>query len=198
MLNRPEIRLLFGRGGTGKTWRALELVGPRPALIHDITNQPKLATNAAVCDDPAHLVDLMAGGKARRICWRGYNTMGEDAFEWGNRVAWAAGGRVVFWDEVDFLMPPTRTPPHAYRLINAGRHRDCTIIATARRPYAMSRHLTAAATAVECFTVTGRRDVEYLAEFFDDQAPAVRTLGAGEAMVWTDRDGAARKNIFTP
>lgn len=195
-LNRPSVELFFGKSGTGKTRLALSRIGPDRCILFDINEQQQLATNATICTEPAELLRALMKG-ARRICWRGFGTMGEAAFEYGNRAALAAGDLCVFWDEVDMMMDPRKgAPPFAYRLINAGRHRGVTITATARRPAAMPRSLTAAATAVYAYEVTSPKDIAYLAEFFGrDQAAALPELGRGEGLFWTET-GSGRKKFY--
>ncbi|WP_341894304.1 hypothetical protein [Ferrovibrio terrae] len=195
LLSRPSIELYFGRGGTGKTCLALSRIGPARSILFDINEQEILARHAVVCTTARELV-LALQGNARRICWRGFGTLGPAAFEFGNKAAWAAGDLVVYWDEVDFMMEPSHCPPWAYRLINAGRHHGVTIKATARRPASVSRHLTAGATAVYSYAVTGSRDVVYLADFFGrDAAAALPNLGRGQALIWTEH-GTTQKKIY--
>ncbi len=198
MLLKPTVELYLGRSGMGKTHLALSRIGPAPVIIFDATGQPALARNAIIATDQQQLLAAL-DKRARRICWRGFETMGDDAFDWGNRCALGYGGYAVFWDEVDVMMEARRTvPPGAYRIINMGRHRDVTVYATARRPSAMPRHLTAAATAVYSYAVISDPDVVYLRQFFGrDHASALPTLPKGEALVWTEA-GVSRKIIFKP
>lgn len=196
MLLKPTVELYFGRSGMGKTHLALSRIGPAPVILFDVTGQPMLARNAVIAETQEQLIAAL-DRRQRRICWRGFTTMGDDAFDWANRCALAYGGYAVFWDEVDVMMDPRRPVPRAaYRIINMGRHRDVTVYATARRPSAMPRHLTAAATAVYSYAVISDPDVVYLRQFFGrDHAAALPNLPKGEALIWTEA-GASRKIIF--
>ena len=87
-------------------------------------------------------------------------------------------------------------PVYADDLINAGRHQGITIKASCRRPANMPRNLTAAATAVYSYRITGRRDLAYMAdEWFDDQAKLLPTLPRGTCLYWTEA-GSGQKKIY--
>jgi hypothetical protein len=196
MLLRPSIELYFGKGGEGKTHLALSHIATQPAILYDINEQEKLARNAVICATRLELVDALEK-KARRICWRGFSSMEPvEAFEWANRCARVFGGRVLLWDEVDLYMPVYPVPLHANWIINAGRHRDLTVKATARRPANMPRNLTAAATGVWSYRITGRRDLSYLAdEWFDLEAKSLPEMPRGTCLHWTEA-GIAQKKIY--
>ncbi|HEX6960202.1 MAG TPA: hypothetical protein VF194_19635 [Ferrovibrio sp.] len=194
---RPSVELYFGKSGEGKTFLALSHIGPQPAILYDINEQEVLTRNAVICSSPIDLVKALDRGE-RRICWRGFGVMGPvAAFEWANKCARVYGNRVLLWDDVDRMMPIYPVPVHADWIINAGRHRRLTIKASARRPANMPRNLTAAATKVYSYRIHGRRDLRYLAdEWFDDLAARLPALRRGQALVWTERDGAFEKKIY--
>jgi hypothetical protein len=193
--DRASVNLYFGMSGTGKTCAALSDIAIAPAIIFDINQQERLARNAAVCWNPLELISAIEK-KSRRICWRGFEKMGADAFEYANMVAWKVGSYSVFWDEVDMMMAPAHVPGYAYRIINAGRHRGIAIYATARRPAAMSRHLTAASTRALSFRVIGVTDGDYLRrQFFPDLGRGLPSLKPGHALI-SDAQGERLKKIF--
>ena len=199
-LQRPSVELYFGKSGEGKTRLALHHIGPRPVIMYDYSRQEIFTRNAVVCDDPLQLVDALDKG-ARRICWRGFAIMGKfKAFEWANRCAREYGDRVLLWDDVDRYMPVHPVPLHADDIINAGRHQGLTIKASCRRPSNMPRNLTAAATDVWSYRITGQRDLAYLgAEYFDSQAAELPALPRGECLHWSERSGiTTRKKIWSP
>lgn len=196
-LNRPSVELYFGKSGEGKTVLALSDIGPAPAILYDVMRQEKLAHRSVICSTEIELVTALKKG-VRRICWRGFQTMGKvQAFEFANRCAIAAGDRVLFWDDVDRYMPVHPVPVYADDIINAGRHRGLTIKASCRRPQNMPRNLTEAATAVSCFRVTGGRALDYLrVEYFEEMASELPAMPRGEGLYWTERNGPIRKKFY--
>lgn len=198
MAHKADVRLFLGKSGSGKTRLALhQLRSARRVLIHDPNCEAQLAARATVCEDKAQLVRLVEQPGRVRICWRGVATMGEAAFEWANRCAWAGEGFAVFWDEVDRFTGTGRLPPAAYQLVNAGRHRNVRIFAASRRPCRMPRDLTAAATRIAAFKITGPTDIDYLAEFMG-RATAERlpSLPDFTALDWAEGDVAEKKSPF--
>jgi hypothetical protein len=196
MLLRPSVQLYFGKSGEGKTLLALSHVGPQPVILFDYSRQDRFTKNALICTTKLELVEAMQRG-VRRICWRGFMAMpNAEAFEWANRCAVVFGNRVLFWDDVDRYMPVYPVPLYADDIINAGRHRGLTIMASCRRPANMPRNLTAAATAVWSYRITGRRDVAYLAdEWFDEEAKTLPEMPRGTCLHWTEA-GTGRKKIY--
>jgi hypothetical protein len=193
-----DCRLFFGKSGSGKTTLALaQLAGARRVLIHDPNAEDKLARRALVIHERAELVKAVSIPGRVRICWRGVATMGPEAFEWANRCAWAGEGFTVLWDEVDRFTGSGRLPEHAYLLVNAGRHRRCRVFACTRRPFRMPRDLTAAATRIMAFRITGPTDVAYLAEFMGPAAAArLPELPDFTALDWQEGTVSEKKSPF--
>lgn len=194
----PDCRVFLGKSGSGKTTLALyQLRKAGRVLIHDPTGQPALAERAIVATERAHLVELVAIPGKVRICWRGYASIApRDAFEWANRCALAGQGFAVLWDEVDFAVGSQRLPDAAYRIVNAGRHRGLRVFACSRRPFRVPRDLTAAATRICAFRITGPTDVDYLRPFLGPAADRLPHLPDFTALDWTEERAAERKSTF--
>ena len=191
--------MFFGKSGSGKSSLALHQLARAPrVLIHDPNCEPAHAKRALVIEDRAQLIRAVEIPGRVRICWRGVVTMGDAAFEWANRCAWAGEGFAVFWDEVDrFVKAGRMLPPYAYKLVNAGRHRRCSIFAASRRPCTVGRDLTAAATRIMAFRITGPTDIEYLADFMGKEVAAgLPGLADFTALDWTEAGATEKKSPF--
>lgn len=202
MAAKLDVRLFFGRGQAGKTYlvqHQLKRLGRGArVLIHDTVAEPGYAQGAHVVETPADLVRLVRDqGGPLRICWRGVATMAQEAFEFANRVAWAAENFTVVWEEVDSFVDAGRLPEWAFRIVNHGRHRGLRVFACARRPARVSRDLTANATRIVAFHTSEPADVEYLRKYVG-QAVAVQVAGLGryECLDWTPAGARVRKSPF--
>jgi hypothetical protein len=190
MLLRPDIRVLCGRGGQGKSTLARHwLANERRVIVFDPKIEPDAARGRHIAQTQSELVEL-ARAKSFAICWRGFGLDPLEGFEFGNRVAMAAGNCWVHWEEVDLFSPRGALPPYGRALVNSGRHDGVRLIACARRPLRVSRDLTASATRIVCFQTTEPRDVRYLEEFIGEAAKQVRTLAQWHALDWREREGA--------
>jgi hypothetical protein len=195
----PEVRLYVGKSKSGKTHLALhQMKARRRVLIHDPNGEDALADGAVIVETKDHLLRLVSARGNIRICWRGSLAMPiTEAFEWANRAAWAGEGFTVLWDEADRLCPKLDVDSWAYKLINAGRHRNVRVAATSRRPQRVPRDLTAAATRICAGKTTGARDLSYLSEYFNGRTEELKSLGKYEFLDWTDADIARKKSPFS-
>ena len=177
-LETGEIQLYLGLSGFGKTFLALHhLKAHSRVLIHDPNCDAQLAETAIVTSDPAELVGLASRRGPVRICWRGVESMEKmEAFEWANRAAWAGEGFAVFWDEIDrFIDRGGRLPEWADKLVNAGRHRGCIVLAAARRVTRIPTDIRDGATRI-CTSRVGPGSVPWFKDIFGAEASRVRTL----------------------
>lgn len=191
-----DVRLFLGKSTSGKSTLARFQLRARPrVLIFDPNMEQDHGRGAVLCDDPDHLVQLVGERGAIRICWRGFATMDvEEAFEWGNRAAWAGEGFTVLWDEVDRYLPAGRRfPTWADRLINAGRHRGCSIFAAARRPARIAPDLRDAATRICVARITGENSLGYLRQVDGLDVERIPALADYEFLDWQEAAGSAVK-----
>lgn len=196
-LNAGQVWCYFAKSGWGKTRLALYHLRPfSRVLIHDPNGEAQHAARAIVCDDPEHLVRLIARPGPVRICWRGIKSMGADAFEWANRGAIAGEGFAIFWDEVDKFVRNRPLPPYAYQLANSGRHWGCRVFFAARRPANVGRDLTAAATRICAGLISDPESVAYLRDFMGDPAKQLPTLAAGQFVDWQGGPASVKKIFF--
>ena len=196
-LDAADIRLCLGKSGSGKSTLARSWVAKQKrVLIFDPNGEDAWAEGAAVTEDRAELVELISTPGPVRICWRGVMTGGEEAFEWGNKCAWAGEDFFVVWDEVDRFTHPAKLLPVADNLVQAGRHRGLHIIACSRRPARMNRTLTALATRMAIFRSTEPRDLRYFADYVGAQADQIPTLRDYHALDWTETSATIRKSPF--
>jgi hypothetical protein len=190
VLKRPEIAVVIGRGGQGKSFLARHWLAGRERIIAgDPKMEPDMARGRHVASTRRELIDLIS---ARRfsVAWRGYYTMGPDAFEFGNRAALAAGNCTLVWEEVDQFTPRGRLPEAAYQCVNSGRHDGVRVIACARRALRISRDLTASATRIVVFQTTEPNDIRYLEEYIGQDARQARDLPPYHALDWREGHGA--------
>lgn len=193
-LAKPDLRVVIGKGGMGKsTLIRHQVERHKRVLVFDPKAEPDYARGFDVIDDPALLVDAFraVGRGPIRVAWRGVASMGRDAFEHANRVAWAAENLTVVWEEVDVWVQTGRLPDWAFKIANEGRHRDIRVLACARRPARVSRDLTANASRIVVFHVTEPRDLEYLREYMGEDARKSADLDPSrfEALDWREGRG---------
>lgn len=195
-LDAPDFRLFLGKSGSGKSTLArYQARGARRLLIHDPNAEASWAEGASVVYGRAELVEAMRG-RAWCICWRGaVAARGEaearDAFEWANRAALAAGDALIIWDEVDRFTDAGRLPPHAYTMVNAGRHRGLRVFACSRRVRRVSRDLTANAGRIVVFQMTEPGDLAWIRNAMGADAAAMAPrldFARREALDWSERE----------
>jgi hypothetical protein len=196
-MKAPDNRLLFGRGGSGKSHLVKHWLKRYRGrlLIHDVAAEPDYAAIADVVTDSfVELVGAVVGREARVLAFRGLSAQ---AWEDLNRLAWAWEDCLVVWEEVDQWYGPGVRPPHAFRLINQGRHRRVRIIACSRRPARVSRDFTANASRIVAFHTKEPRDVAYLAEWMGEgAAAALPALEPYTALDWRGGEAVVRKSPF--
>lgn len=190
MLKRPEIAVVIGRGGQGKSTLARHWLSNRPrVIVYDPKGEPDHARGRHIAVTRADLLSLVSA-RVFAVAWRGFAHYGPEAFEFANEIALAAGDCSILWEEVDQFTPKARLPWFAYQAVNSGRHDGVRVIACARRALRISRDLTASATRIVVFQTVEPRDVRYLEEFIGQDARAVRDLPPYHALDWREGEGA--------
>jgi len=198
-LKAADIRVFLGKSGSGKSTLArFQARRFRRQMIFNPNLEPDWEKGAIVCADPAYLVQLCRRDGPLRVCWQGMGLAegNEEAFEFANRCALAAGDMVLIWDEVDRFSTAARMPTHAKRIVNAGRHAGLRVFACSRRPYMMNRELTALATRMAIFRTTEPRDLKYFAEYVGAAAEGIPDLAAYHALDWSEHGSAVKKSPF--
>lgn len=184
-----DVRLFLGKSTSGKSYLARYQMRAFPRqLIFDPNMEIDHGSGAVLCDDPAHLVELVGERGPIKICWRGFASMPVlDAFEHANACAWAGENFVVFWDEVERYLPAGNVMPEwAAKLINAGRHRGCKIFAATRRPARISTDLRDAATRICIGRITGDNSIGYLKNLIGTDALRAPGLQPREFLDWSE------------
>lgn len=195
--SQSDVRLFLGKSSSGKSTLALFQVKRFKRVIWYDPNgerDGKDLPGAVLCSDPRMLLDLARAPGPMRIIWRGVVAGGEDAFEWANRVAWAAEDFVLVWDECDRYMNAGKAPPAALQIIDAGRHRKLRVFACARRPYRVNRSLSGVAWRIMSAMTTEPRDIRYLGDVIGSAADRLSTLAPYTFLDWQEgREGAEVK-----
>lgn len=199
----PDNRLALGVGGSGKTTLTIAWAASFERVVfYDPNGEAVFARGAHVVTDRRQFLELLARPGPVRICWRGVMAaLGEDAqreeFEWANRCAWATGDVLLVWEEVDVLCGNGRLPPHAYRLVNAGRHRGIRVFACSRSPWMVPRGFTRNASRVAAFRSIEPRDLEYLRAYMGTAAASeIPNLPRFSALDWTPNGHAVRASPY--
>lgn len=196
------VTLLIGKSNSGKSHLArYQARMARRLLAHDPNGEGVYGDAWSVTGDRRELIDILADPRACRVAWRGAAFTDDerervDAFEYANRCAWACGNLSIIWDEVDMFTRRGVLPPMAYRIVNAGRHRNLTILACTRRPYNVPRELSAAATRLIVFRVTEPRDVAFVRSIAGDAARHLPRLARLHCLDWTEHGTRFRVSAF--
>lgn len=96
----------------------------------------------------------------------------------------ATGNVTLIIEEIHLLSKSTQS--NLYRILTTGRHKNINVIATAQRPYRVSRDLTAQSDIIISFRQTEKRDIDYLTEFSDEAgtlSEKLRKLRTGKFIV---------------
>jgi len=206
-MKRPDIRVVLGRGGSGKTSLVCFHLSKlrRPVCIFDTnTEAAYLRGGHLVVASARDLVAALLAG-ATRLAFRpafdpgagDYQAARVAAFELMNEAAWHRGGITLVWEEADKVTSAAHLPPFAGAIVDQGRHRGIAVIAVARRPAKVPRDLTANASRIIAFRSTEARDLAYYADVLGSEAAAaVRDLPDYHALDWTEKGWAVKKSPF--
>ena len=194
-----DIRVFLGKGGKGKSWLVRhQLKSVKRMILFDPNGEPENAALGAVCRTPAELLECLdSSGKPFRVIWRGFETMGKAAYEYGNQAALAAGNLVLVWEECDRFIGPHILPEYADRIINAGRHEGIRVWGIARRANKVPRDLTANASRIVIFGTNEPADLKYAKEYIGDAwAEKLPGLPRFSAIDFTEAKTSIKKSPF--
>lgn len=200
-LKRPDNRLYFGRGGSGKTTLALQHAGefPRVLLVRPDDSE-RLPARYSVTRDPAQLIQLMMAPSWRVafLC-----DGAPEAWEWCNEAAFRAGDVCVIWEEAHQWMDGRRLrsfAPHGHTLWMLGRHARCRVFGCSMRPAGVSRDCTANLARAVIFNTTEPSDLKFYRSMIPD-AEAARAIprldyDRHEALDWSPRGWSVKRAPF--
>lgn len=158
-MGRAAIVCIYGpiKSGKSKLIERLIATSARRCLVIDYLGD--LSDDPLVVP-PAHdLVELGAAGGRD-----GYRA----AIELGAQQCWNETGRVLVLDELDLAIYKGESLAYElsdyYRLLNAGRHRDCGTITGTRRPAAIPPDIRDIATDIFVFRPESDNDLKYFKE----------------------------------
>jgi hypothetical protein len=176
MTNR--ILCIFGHKGYGKSYLTKNrLLGHWSRLL--VFDTQREYSDGLIVRDPVACLDwlLKKDPKRFRIIARPQTDWAVSVFL---KLAWILEDLLVVCEEVDLFTSAQRIHPDLSRLVKYGRHRGIDLIAIARRPAEISRHLTAQADLVLSFRQEEPRDLEYFAKISKENSEALQTLKVGE------------------
>lgn len=185
-MDRPDIRLLIGKTGSGKTVKACKLIEDRPRVVifdtlgHDYS-------------DGVVFYELAALKAFWGKCYRGrfrliYRpTSDVEEFDEVCDLAYKCGNLVFVAEELDLFCPPRQLTPGIRHILKRGRHADITFIGVTQRPYGIDRIVTAMCNEVYVFKTDEPRDIQYLSERLGEGiAEKIAALGEYEYVLQKD------------
>ena len=198
-LTTADQRVYMGVTGSGKSTLARHQIQKhKRILIFDPNEETEhVISGAVVIYRPSELVAAVQNAGAVRIVWRGFRSMRNDAFEFGNRCAWAAGDFAVLWDEVDrFCRKGAALPEYAYQMVHTGRHRRIRLFSCSRRPASINIDIRSQASRMMTATMHEPADVKALGERMGSAAAELPTLREYHFLDWSEKGASVRKAPF--
>lgn len=186
-MQRPDISLIVGKTGSGKTVKALNLIADRKRLLifdtlgHDYSD-------GVIFYDIEKLKEywLKVYRGDFRLIYRPLNELPE--FDEICRLAYQCGNLTLVAEELDIFAQPQKIELGFRQILKRGRHNDIRFIGITQRPYGIDRTITSQATAIYIFRVDEPRDIKYLCERVSEKVDAgLAMLKEYEYMECTDR-----------
>ncbi len=208
-MQRPDNRVVLGRGGLGKSYLVQHWLKKdptlknRPIVICDPNREDGYAEGSLIVEGPPRGVAaaLMAGHK--RLCWWGNDewlapARLPDALDALAAIVLACERACLVAEEVDEFCRGGQLPPAFYQLIKRGRHRDCRVISCSQRPALVPRLVTANASRIVAFHTTEPNDLDYFRRLAAGLPAAISALKTAnyEAVDWTDGEITVKKSPF--
>jgi hypothetical protein len=165
-MDKPDIRLLVGKTGSGKTSKALRLVEDRTRLIMFDTTGHDYSDGVVFYDLPSLTAFWQrVYRRSFRLIYRPMDPRRE--FEEICRLAFLCQDVTVIAEELTSLCDAQTIGPELRKLIMRGRHVDVTFIGLMQRPKGIHRDITSQASEIYMFIVDEPGDVKY----FSDRLP---------------------------
>lgn len=178
-----NIICVFGMRGFGKTYHTKELIkNCKRLLVYDTLNEYYKNVKFTIYSFDLLKVHLNKPNFSLSFSPRNLTT----AFDPTCQLVGAIGDITFIIEEVDFYSSTFFTPEPLQFLVRYGRHRNVSLIVTARRPAEVPRLITSQSTAIHCFKIIEPRDILYLSEFFGEQAKTLKSLTRGQFLEYRE------------
>jgi hypothetical protein len=186
----------MGRKGSGKTTLTRSLLhDEKRYIIADSLNEYDAPQIAATESEISRECEKKLNGKLRLCIKVGSDQMFDAACD----AAYITGKvkPVLFViEEADMRCSPSYVTPSLDRLIRYGRHWGVSILAVARRPAEVTRHLTAQADTIAVFRTHEPRDLEFFKQRCGEEfARALPKLKQYHYVTWGDELAGAKKEL---
>lgn len=162
-MQRPDIRLIIGKTGSGKTVKALNLIADRNrVLIFDTLGHDY--SEGVIFYDIEELKDywLKVYRSDFHLIYRPLDEVPE--FDEICRLAYKCGNLTLVAEELDIFAQPLKIEFGFKQILKRGRHRDIRFVGLTQRPYGIDRTITSQANAIYIFQVDEPRDIKYLCD----------------------------------
>lgn len=182
-----------GMGKTTEVGRLLANCSGGVVMFDPLSKHEHVLPGCVVLTEPGQMKDYLALNRARRFRIMYQPRRGDlDAhFDACARIVIAFGSMIFAIDEVDQVCGARwgdrRMPPALYDLVNFGRHQRVSMLATARRPSAVSKGYMSQCWEMRLFRITLEDDQDYLRQYIGRQnAAQLSNIPKYRYMLWRD------------
>jgi hypothetical protein len=184
MLKRPDIKIVIGKTGSGKTLKALRLLADCPrCIIFDTLGHDYTAGVVVYSIRELRKYWRRVYRGNFRIIYRPIHDVIE--FEGVCQLAYDCGNLTLLAEEMDIFCRPQQTPFAFTQLLKRGRHRDIHFVGVTQRPIGIDRTITSQANEVFVFKTDEPRDLDYLRDRLGaEAADKIPTLQEYEYLHW--------------
>ena len=170
-VRRNEVVCVFGRKGSGKSYRIHRLIEQIPTSRRVMIWDPVSEYAGRAAEDPilhaqlfgdVHqmLQEAAKGGLAQRVVMQAPRGQ----FDVFCTFCYRAGNMAVVVDEVNLFCKPGQCPAPLLELLRIGRHASVDLIFAARRPAEVARDLTAQADRIEAYKTIEPNDLKWFSD----------------------------------
>lgn len=168
---RNEVICVFGRKGSGKSYRIHRMIEQIPTSQRVMIWDPVSEYAGRSSQDPVQhaqlfgdmhemLTEAAKGGLAQRVVMQAPRAH----FDLFCKYAYRAGNMTVVVDEVNLFCSPAKCPAPLLELLRIGRHASVDLIFAARRPAEVSRDLTAQSDEIIAFHTIEPNDIKWFSD----------------------------------